>query len=184
MKIIVGLGNPGKEYEQTRHNAGFALVDYVAERLALKFKFEKKFDAEIVKTTAIYQGNSEDICLIKPMTFMNLSGSAVRSIIDYYYDDLLFEGEENHIIVAHDDLDLPLGEFKIQRGKGPKTHNGLNSLYQHLGTKNFWHLRIGVDNRDGSRNISPSDYVLMKLSNDEKALLNKAIEESFNLLFS
>ena len=184
MKIIIGLGNPGKEYEQTRHNAGFALVDYLAKKLVLDFKFEKKFEAEIVKTTAIYKGQSEDICLIKPMTFMNLSGSAVRSIIDYYYDDLLFEGEENHIIVAHDDLDLPLGEFKIQRGKGPKTHNGLASIYKHLGTKNFWHLRIGVDSRDGSRNIPPSDYVLMKMNQEEKDLLNKSIEESFNLLFS
>jgi PTH1 family peptidyl-tRNA hydrolase len=184
MKIIVGLGNPGKEYQDTRHNAGFALVDYIAQKLLLEMKFDKKFDAELVKADAIYKGKSEELCLIKPQTFMNQSGSSVRAIIDYYYDDLLFEGEENHIVIAHDDLDLPLGEFKIQRGKGPKTHNGLNSVYQHLGTKNFWHLRIGVDNRDSERNIPPADFVLKKMTTEEKSLLDKAIAESVDLLFA
>ncbi len=183
MKIIMGLGNPGKDYEETRHNAGFEMVDYLAKKFSLKFKFDKKFQAEYVKAEIIQNGVPEDICLIKPMTFMNNSGMALRSFLEYFYEEILDEDEGNHLIIAHDDLDLELGQFKLQKGKGPKIHNGLSSIYQHLGHKNFWHLRLGVDSRGGERNISPSDYVLMKMNSAEKDKLQNVIAEVVGLLF-
>ncbi len=184
MKIIMGLGNPGKEYEQTRHNAGFALVDSVAKKFSLTLKFDKKFQAEYVKAEIIKNGVAEDICLIKAMTFMNKSGESLRAFLDYFFAEVVGEDESHHLIVAHDDLDIELGQFKLQKGKGPKVHNGLASIYQHLGHKNFWHLRLGVDSRNGDRNINPSNYVLMKMNGGEKETLEKAISEVTDSLFS
>lgn len=183
MKIIVGLGNPGSEYENTRHNAGFTLIDYLSKKYDLALKFDKKFNAEYVKGEITQNGVAQDVCLFRAMTFMNRSGQALRSFLAYFYEELLSEDEGNHLIVAHDDLDLELGQFKFQRGKGPKVHNGLNSIYESLAYKNFWHLRLGVDSRAGSRNIDPSSYVLMKMSHEEQAVLQKAIEEVSTLLF-
>lgn len=180
----MGLGNPGKEYEQTRHNAGFAMVDYLAKKFSLTLKFDKKFQAEYVRTEIIKNGVAEDICLIKSMAFMNNSGVTLRAFLDYFFDEIITEDEGNHLIVAHDDLDLELGQFKLQKGKGPKVHNGLDSIYKHLGHKDFWHLRLGVDSRKGNRNISPSNYVLMKMNQEEKDALEQVIIEVSSLLFS
>lgn len=180
----MGLGNPGKEYEETRHNAGFALVDFLAKKFNLTLKFDKKFQAEYVKAEIIKNGVAEDICLIKSMSFMNNSGASLRAFLDYYFDEILTEDEGNHLIVAHDDLDLELGQFKFQKGKGPKIHNGLLSIYKHLGHKNFWHLRLGIDSRGNNRNIPSSDYVLMKMTSEEKTVLNQTIAEVSELLFS
>jgi len=184
MKIIMGLGNPGKEFEQTRHNAGFTLVDFLAQKFNLDLKFDKKFQAKYVKTEIIQNGVAEDIYLIKSMGFMNNSGVTLRAFLDYFFDNAFEEDEGNHLIVAHDDLDLALGQFRLQKGKGPKIHNGLNSIYQHLGYKNFWHLRLGVDSRNGDRSINPGDYVLMPMNKEERALLQKAIIEVTNSLFT
>lgn len=180
----MGLGNPGKEYEQTRHNAGFALIDYLVKKFSLSLKFDKKFNVEYVKAEIIQNGVAQDICLIKSMTFMNRSGIALRAFLDYFYPEMLEEDEGNHLIIAHDDLDLELGQFKLQKGKGPKIHNGLASIYENLRHKNFWHLRLGVDSRAGNRNIDPSNYVLMKLNQEEKTSLEKVIIEVSSLLFS
>lgn len=180
----MGLGNPGKEYEQTRHNAGFTMVDYLAKKFSLTLKFDKKFQAEYVKAEIIKNGVAEDICLIKSMGFMNNSGITLRAFLDYFFDEIVTQDEGNHLIVAHDDLDLELGQFKLQKGKGPKVHNGLDSIYKHLGHKDFWHLRLGVDSRKGNRNISPSNYVLMKMNQEEKDALEQVIIEVSSLLFS
>ena len=180
----MGLGNPGKEYEQTRHNAGFALVDFLLEKYSLTLKFDKKFQAEYVKTEIIKNGVAEDLFLIKSMAFMNNSGVSLRAFLEYFYSDLLLDDESNHLIVAHDDLDLELGQFKLQKGKGPKVHNGLSSIYQHVGHKNFWHLRLGVDSRKGDRSINPSNYVLMKMNADEKEVLRDSIAQAVNSLFT
>ncbi len=171
MKIYVGLGNPGKKYQQTRHNAGFVFIDALAKELALNFKFEKKFNAELAS-------KRDDIFLIKPQTFMNNSGQALRAFLDYLKIDLTgpFIGPED-LIVIHDDLDLALGTYKFQKGIGPKDHNGLKSIYQHLGTKEFWHLRLGVDSRAGQRTVTPVDYVLQVMPTQEQAIFNKTIEE-------
>lgn len=184
MQIIMGLGNPGKDYEQTRHNAGFALVDYLLEKFSLSLKFDKKFQAEYVKTEIIRNAVAEDLCLIKSTAFMNNSGQSLRAFLDYFYPEILEEDEGNHLIVAHDDLDLELGEFKLQKGKGPKVHNGLTSIYQQLGHKNFWHLRLGIDSRNGERNIPPSDYVLMKMAQAEQAKLQEVISKVSDSLFA
>lgn len=181
MKIIAGLGNPDQKYAHSRHNAGFIFVDYLATRLHLKFQAEKKLQAALAKSEIIYRGESSDLLLIKPLTMMNNSGQALRAVLDYYYPDAL-EEESNHLIVAHDDLDLELGEFKLQRGKGPKIHNGLQSVYQHLGMKNFWHLRLGVDSRQGLRNQPSAAYVLQKMSAAEERQLQQAVVEAFELL--
>jgi PTH1 family peptidyl-tRNA hydrolase len=183
MKIIMGLGNPGKEFEQTRHNAGFALVDFLAQKFELNLRFDKKFKAEYIKTEIIQHGVAEDLYLIKSTGFMNNSGVTLKAFLDYFFDNAFEEDEGDHLIVAHDDLDLALGQFRLQKGKGPKMHNGLNSIYQQLGHKNFWHLRLGVDSRNGSHSINPSDYVLMKMNEEETALLQRAITEVTNLLF-
>lgn len=170
MKIYVGLGNPGKDYQHTRHNAGFMLVDAMAQELDLSFKFEKKFNAELAV-------KRDDIFLIKPQTYMNNSGQALRAFLDYLKIDIQdpFSGPED-LIVAHDDLDLALGTFKLQKGTGPKDHNGLQSVYQHLGTRDFWHLRLGIDSREGERIVSSADYVLQVMPQDERQILIETIE--------
>lgn len=184
MKIIVGLGNPGKEYENTRHNAGFTFIDSLAKKLSLNLNFDKKFNAEYVKAEIIQNGVAEDVCLIKTMSFMNNSGITLRAFLSYFYTDILEEDEGNHLIIAHDDLDLDLGQFKLQKGKGPKVHNGLNSIYNHIGHKNFWHLRLGIDSRVGGRSIEPSSYVLMKMNQTEQKQLQEVISEVISCLFS
>jgi peptidyl-tRNA hydrolase, PTH1 family len=170
MKIYVGLGNPGDKYQKTRHNAGFMFVDAAAKELDLAFKFEKKFNAALAV-------KRDDLFLLKPQTFMNNSGQALRAFLDYLKIDLQnsLSGPED-LIVVHDDLDLELGNFKLQKAVGPKDHNGLQSIYQHLGTKDFWHLRLGVDSRKGVRNISPADYVLQVMSKTESQIFNKTVK--------
>ena len=169
IKLMVGLGNPGLEYEQTRHNAGMLYVDWWRQQLnGSAWSEVKKFKALMSK---VRMADEETIILAQPQTYMNLSGEAVRAITDYY------RLKADEVMVAFDDLDLKLGEWKIQKGKGPHGHNGLESIYTHLGTKDFWHLRLGIDDREGERVIAPRDYVLMKLSNDELEELKRVFGE-------
>jgi PTH1 family peptidyl-tRNA hydrolase len=183
MKIIVGLGNPGPEYQKTPHNAGFMLVDYLAEQFALPLRFDHKFKANYAKGELVRDGLAQDVFLIQPLTFMNESGVAVRALLDYFYKGILEEDEGNHLIVAHDDLDLPLGSFKLQKGKGPKQHNGLLSIYQHLGHKNFWHLRMGVDGRGADRSLPSRDYLLKPYDQGDLEKMRQMIEEVTAELF-
>ncbi|HYD34920.1 MAG TPA: aminoacyl-tRNA hydrolase [Vitreimonas sp.] len=161
MKVIVGLGNPGAEYRNTRHNAGFLAIDeIVAKRPDLKYTNSKKWVAEV------WQG--PELLLIKPQTFMNNSGQAVRAIIEYYHKSwLAHHSELKNLYVMHDDLDLELGHVKVQFDKGPKVHNGLLSLEQHLKTSAFWHVRIGIDGRQGDRSLPGSAYVLQAFQAEE-----------------
>lgn len=164
MKVIVGLGNPGKEYQKTRHNLGFMVLDKMAEEAGVKFTSSPKTHSEMCKLNAT-------TLLCKPQTFMNNSGLAVRELLEYYK---LFSSapELPSLYVVHDDLDLLLGSYKIQLGTGPKAHNGLLSLYDHLGSKLFWHVRGGVDNRGELRNqLKPSDYVLENFTTTEEHIL-------------
>lgn len=164
MKLIVGLGNPGTKYANTRHNVGYMAIE------ALKFKFtnpqihksSSKFKAEIWE--------EGEVVLAKPTTFMNDSGVAVREAIKNSSIDL------GNLYVIHDDLDIPLGTFKIQLGKGPKTHKGLLSIYENLGTKDFWHVRIGVENR-ADKTISGEAYTLMPFEPQEKEIINSVIDQ-------
>ena len=180
MKIFLGLGNPGAEYAQTRHNAGFLFVDELAKNLGLSFKFNKKFIAELASVR-------DDLFLLKPQTFMNCSGESIRAFLDFLKIDLSdnLNGPTtgpHDLIVVHDDLDLELGTYKLQRGKGPKAHNGLQSVYKHLGTQDFWHLRIGVDSRGGERQVPPADYVLKALTTAEQEQLRVVFKEVLQAL--
>lgn len=174
MNILVGLGNPGQKYVGTRHNLGFEVLDILVAQLGIQFSSSKKTLSEIAKF-----GSSALLC--KPHTFMNNSGQAVRALMEYYH--LPIEAENPNVFVVHDDLDLPLGSIKLQYGTGPKGHNGLLSLYEHLGSKMFWHLRLGVDNRGEQRNaIVPSEYVLQNFLSDEQSTVDQEISEAVALL--
>jgi PTH1 family peptidyl-tRNA hydrolase len=160
MKIIVGLGNPGKEYENTRHNAGFMMVSRLAEDL--QFSLDKKLEAEVAK--------SGGLILVKPQTYMNESGRVVRKIMDFYKLSL------NDLVIVHDDLDIELGEWKIQKGVGPKIHNGVNSVEQYMGSKDFLRVRLGVDNRKKEMtSLSGADYVLARFGKEEGEIMGKVI---------
>lgn len=163
MKLIIGLGNIGETYQRTRHNAGFAFVDNFI--YGQKFSLDKKLDSEIIRT--------KEFTLIKPQSFMNESGRAVRKVMDYYKISI------EDIVVVHDDLDIRMGEYKIQKGIGPKIHNGVLSVEQYLGTNNFWRVRIGVDSRvSGFQYPSGADYVLSKLNKEESLILAEVISEA------
>jgi peptidyl-tRNA hydrolase, PTH1 family len=178
MKLIVGLGNPGEKYKNTRHNTGYLVLDELIARIsnfqfpisneACNFQFSKKFNADIYK--------NEGILLAKPQTFMNDSGSAVVKLTSFYH--LL----PNDLFVVHDDLDIKFGEYKIQNGIGPKVHNGIVSIEEKLGIKDFWRVRIGIDNRyqnlqkRENEKISGEDYVLQDFTFEEQTTLKKVVK--------
>ena len=172
MKLIVGLGNPGKVYEKTRHNIGFFLIDKLVEilislepidqNLRKDFENKAKFKAEVLRF--------KDNIFIKPQTFMNESGLAVLKTASFY------KIESKDIYVIHDDLDIKLGGYKIQRGVGPKLHYGIRSIEKKLKDKNFWRVRIGVDNRSSTSRISGEEYVLEKFSVKEQVIINRVID--------
>ena len=148
MKLIIGLGNPGEEYLNTRHNAGFL----VAEKLQ-----KTKLPAGVV--------------VRKPDTFMNESGVFVKKLVDQYKLD------PSNLYIVHDDLDIPLGSYKIQLGVGPKDHNGVNSVESELGTKDFWRVRIGIDNRQPDDRIPGEEYTLQDFTETEINTLGGVIEK-------
>lgn len=162
MKLIVGLGNPGKEYDKTRHNAGFLFLDEFVKGKNIKDDWKEKDNYLYIK--------SGDLILCKPQTFMNLSGQAVRKVAAFYKVSI------DDIIIAHDDLDIKLGEFKIQKGKGPRVHNGINSVESSLGSVDFWRIRIGIENR-GDKPVKGVDYVLERFLPSELKLLKNTFEE-------
>lgn len=170
MKIIVGLGNPGKEYSKNRHNTGFMVLDALYEKLnANDWKEESKFKSVIAEVTI----NGEKVLLVKPQTFMNLSGEAVTKILSFYKANL------EDLTVIYDDLDLPTGTIRIRDKGSAGTHNGMKSIVQLLGSEDFRRIRIGIESRG---TIAPekqgtSSYVLSDFTKDEKVLIDKAIEE-------
>lgn len=173
MNFVVGLGNPGREYQKTRHNIGFRAVEQLALRLTHtvvlpQFQFRQKFFAEVWQTPSTI--------LVKPQTYMNDSGKAVRAVIDFYDKTRLqHDSALDNLYVIHDDLDLVTGTYKLQLGKGPKIHNGVNSIYDHLHTKNFWHVRVGVDSRNGDRSIPAQQYVLSPFLLAERELIEEVL---------
>lgn len=157
MKAIIGLGNPGKEYENTRHNAGFKFVEFIVQKNSLTSvnKFSSLFYELLDK-------HGEKLILIKPQTFMNDSGKAVQELITFY------KLEPENIYIAFDDLDIALGQFKIQKGRYPKVHNGVNDIINRTGRSDFNFIRIGIDDRNhDERNfLAGRDYVLKKFEYD------------------
>ncbi|MBI4034933.1 MAG: aminoacyl-tRNA hydrolase [Candidatus Chisholmbacteria bacterium] len=168
MKLVVGLGNPGEKYGITRHNLGFLLVDTLAGRKN-QFKLVRKFNSLICKLKT----ENCELLLAKPQTFMNRSGEAVRKLVNSY------QLQVDSLYVVHDDLDIKLGEYKIQKGKGPKVHRGILSVEQSLGRSDFWRVRVGVDNRQATsdkRQVTSGDeYVLSKFPKDERLIIDRVI---------
>ena len=168
MKLIVGLGNPGKEYENTRHNIGFMAIDnYV--KLHNLGGFKEKFNGMYLK----YQLGDEQVILLKPLSFMNLSGDVVRRYVDYFKIDI------NDILVIHDDLDMPVGKIKIKVGGSSGGHNGIKDISTKLGTEDFKRLKVGIAN---NKMMDTKDYVLGRFGKEEKDLIDKAIKETGPIL--
>jgi PTH1 family peptidyl-tRNA hydrolase len=166
MKLIVGLGNPGEKYRITRHNVGFMFVDFLGKDKG-NFSSKNQFKAEILE---IGQGDSK-LILAKPQTFMNNSGDAVSRIMQFY------KIKKEDVTVAHDDLDILFGEFKINFAKGPKIHNGIISIEEHIHTSEFTRVRIGVDARISENRIPGQEYVLSSFTPEEQKKLNAIFNE-------
>lgn len=166
IKLIVGLGNPGREYEGTRHNAGFWWVDEFAHAHRLVFKAESKFHGLSARGSV----HGREIFLLKPQTFMNVSGRAIGALAQFY------KIEPQHILVVHDELDLQPGSAKLKLGGGHGGHNGLKDIIAHLGTKDFWRLRIGIGH-PGER-VDVSDYVLSPPRREEADLIEQAMQRA------
>lgn len=165
MKLIVGLGNPGKQYENTRHNMGYLAVDAFAEMASADFDREGfKGVYSIVKNPAF----SETIILLKPTTFMNLSGESVRAMMDYYRIDI------EDLIVIYDDMDLPEGKIRLREAGSAGSHNGMKNIVQHLGSDQFKRIRIGI----GEPPHSGIDYVLTKPTGESLVLIQEAIHQT------
>ncbi len=170
MKVIVGLGNPGPQYAETRHNIGFLLVDLLAE--VYKFQFRAKFQG------LFSEGNveGERLLLLKPQTFINLSGRSVREITNFYK----IPGED--LLIVHDDMDLSLGKIRLRDQGSAGGHNGIKSILAELGTEKFWRLKLGVGRPP--REYDPARYVLSPFAEDETTQLDEVLgraEKATNL---
>jgi PTH1 family peptidyl-tRNA hydrolase len=163
IRLIAGLGNPGSQYDKTRHNAGFWFVDELARRYSGQFSSEKRFSGDVCKL----QVGSHAVWLIKPMTFMNRSGLAVRQLADFYRIPV------EQILVVHDELDIPAGDVRLKQGGGHGGHNGLRDCHAHLGA-DYWRLRLGIGH-PGDRN-KVVDYVLSRPSQDDEIVIMRAID--------
>lgn len=165
MKIIVGLGNPGKQYEATRHNIGFHVIDELANRLSVPLS-QSKFNGMY----GITHIGAEKVMLLKPLTYMNLSGECIVPMMDY------FEVEDEDIVVIYDDLDLQVGKLRLRQKGSAGGHNGIKSIIQHLGTQEFNRIRIGIDRPKNGMKVP--DYVLSRFSEEEIEEMRAAVKKS------
>lgn len=148
MKLIVGLGNPGKEYEKQRHNAGFLFLDWLTGEESLNWSLESRFNSEV----ASWSTNEEKVLLVKPQTFMNESGEAVQSLISYY------KLSPADVLLVHDDVDIPLGEFREVYARGAAGHHGVESVQDRLKTSELQRIRLGIGRPEGEQKVE--SYVL------------------------
>ncbi len=158
MMLIVGLGNPGKQYEETRHNFGFRVLDVIAGPQ----EWQDKYDSKFIKL--------DDLILAKPQTFMNKSGEAVAQILKFY--------PAVQLVVVHDELDLPLGSIKIQKNISGAGNNGVQSIIDALGTKDFIRIRLGTDNPEIRGSVLGDDFVLQKFTPQENELVREVLEKA------
>ena len=171
IKLVVGLGNPGREYEQTRHNAGFWWVDVLARDLGTSFKKESKFHGEVARAGGVW--------LLKPLTFMNRSGQAVGALSKFY------QIQPSEILVAHDEMDLPPGGLKMKIG-GAAGSNGVKDIVSHVGTRDFWRMRIGIGHpRDMAAKLGGDmsreevvDYVLHRPDKNDARAIEDAMQRA------
>ncbi|MFD2444308.1 aminoacyl-tRNA hydrolase [Bacillus sp. CGMCC 1.16607] len=165
MKLIVGLGNPGKQYDHTRHNVGFDVIDELSKQLNIgldQLKFKGVFGMGYVGT--------EKVLLLKPLTYMNLSGESIRAVMDY------FDIDTEDLLVIYDDLDIPVGKMRLRQKGSAGGHNGIKSTIAHIGTQEFNRIRIGVDRpRNG---MSVSNYVLGRFTSEEQPIIEEVVKRS------
>ena len=168
MKLIVGLGNPGKEYENTRHNIGFIFIDDFATKNKVSIDKEK-FNGLYTQATI----NNQKVILLKPLSYMNLSGEVVKKYVDYFKIDI------DNILIINDDLDMIFGKIRLRPDGSSGGHNGLKNISFHLGTEKFKRLKIGISN---NKEIDTKDYVLGKFNKEEKETINNLKETIGELL--
>ncbi len=153
MKLIIGLGNPGEQYQHNRHNAGYLFIDQAKKQ-------------------------NKNLSFAKTNTFMNSSGTAVQTLLK------ASRTSTGDAYIVHDDLDLPLGAYKIQFGVGPKVHNGLRDIEAKLGTEEFWRVRLGVDNRDPNNRLPGEEYVLQDFTTEESEILKQTVKKAADELYA
>ena len=169
IRLIAGLGNPGREYAATRHNAGFWFLDDVARQAGASLRVESRFQGAVARVNL----HGQEIWLIAPQTYMNISGQALAALASYY------KITPQEMLVVHDELDLLPGTARLKRGGGPGGHNGLKDIIAHLGP-DFWRLRIGIGH-PGDKN-AVADFVLHRPSQAEETLLREALDQSLSAL--
>lgn len=170
IRLIVGLGNPGPNYESTRHNVGFWFVDAIAARNRGEFRAEAKFHGSLCR----FPIAGYDLRLLKPATFMNRSGQSLAAVVRY------FDIPPDQVLVAHDELDLPVGTLRLKWGGGHAGHNGLRDILNVLGTRDFWRLRIGIDHPGEKGKVV--DYVLSRAGKDDEARIRDALDAAEHCL--
>jgi PTH1 family peptidyl-tRNA hydrolase len=163
--LLIGLGNPGREYRDSRHNLGFMVIDRLIIRLDAR---GMKVQSKAIVTTATYEDRK--LILAKPQTYMNLSGQSAQGLLHFYKLPI------ENMLVAHDDLDIPFGTIRIRPGGGPGGQKGMASTIEQLGTKDFPRLRLGIGRPPGRMN--PSDYVLQSFSRDEMKILSEIVDRA------
>lgn len=169
MKLIVGLGNPGKPYENTKHNIGFNVIDELAKEWGVTLNLSK-FKGQYV---TVHRPEGK-VMLVKPLTYMNLSGECIGPLMDYFAIDI------EDIIVVYDDLDLETGKLRLRQKGSAGGHNGIKSLIQQLGTQQFNRIRVGVNRPPAGMKVA--DYVLSKFSKEEQPIVDEAVEKSVKAL--
>jgi len=168
--LIVGLGNPGPQYEETRHNAGFWFVEAIARQHGEQFRVESKFHGEVAKVVI----DGKQVWLLKPNTFMNRSGQAISALARFYKIPL------ENILVVHDELDLEPGTARLKQGGGHGGHNGLRDTVAHMGGKDFMRLRIGIGHPGNSKQVS--NYVLSRAGADDQHLIEASVSKALDVL--
>jgi len=168
--MIAGLGNPGSEYANTRHNAGFWFVDEVVRKFGGNFKYERKFQGDVARSTI----KGHQVWLLKPDTFMNLSGQAVLALMQFYKIKL------ENILVVHDDLDLPVGTLKLKLGGGHGGHNGLRDIISRCGGNGFQRIRLGIGHPGNKDKVT--GHVLKKASRDDQIAIENVIDQTITEL--
>ena len=166
MKLIVGLGNPGKEYAGTRHNCGFMVIDRLASKLNVDVD-QNKFKGLYAKVK--YHG--EDIILLKPQTYMNLSGESVNAVMNF------FKIDKEDLLVIYDDLDMPVGKLRLRKTGSAGGHNGIKNIIAHLNSQDFKRIRVGLDRH---KYMNVADYVLSRFSKVESEAIEQGIENAAN----
>ena len=170
IKLFVGLGNPGPDYEATRHNAGFWWIDALARELKATLVPERSYHGLVARTTV----HGQSVWLLQPQTFMNLSGKSVASLARF------FKIQPEEILVVHDELDIPPGQVKLKRGGSHAGHNGLRDIHGQLGSPDYWRLRVGIGHPGNKNEVA--NWVLKKPSPDDRIAIDQALDRSLRAL--